>query len=101
MKLQTVRLQSLSGFFRAIGVLTGKAGAFINKVTGVNRRHNEALRQLKDWAATVDGFFITYRVRQGGLSFLVENGQKATFDLVNMHHRGSELTGTVRRIRDA
>jgi len=65
-------------------------------------RHNRALRNIRDWAATVQKFLSEYQLYgNSNIDFLLENNRKANFDLIAMAHKGNVLIKPASKIRDA
>jgi hypothetical protein len=72
-----------------------------NLLTGRTLRHNRALRNTRDWAATIQEFLSEYQLGgDSNISFLLENARKADFDLVAIAHKGNLLIKPVSRIVD-
>ena len=81
----------------------GKIKAFwgtITTVTGINTRHNKALRDIKDWAETLRRFFIVYDL-YGSPKFnlLTENIGKVKFDLIYITYKGHMLINEAKNIK--
>jgi hypothetical protein len=76
-------------------------GAF-NIVTGASSRHNKALREVNDWAATVQQFLTTYEI-YGSSSYtrLLDSVGSAKFDLTGMAYNGRPLINTAKKIKGA
>jgi len=71
-------------------------------LTGRTRRHNRALRYIRDWAATVQKFLSEYQLySDANIDFLLENNRKANFDLIAMTHKGNDLIKPASKIKDA
>jgi hypothetical protein len=71
-----------------------------NLLTGRTLRHNRALRNLRDWVATVREFLSEYRLGiDSNIGFLLENARQADFDLVALAHKGNLLVKPATRIR--
>jgi hypothetical protein len=74
----------------------------LNFLTGRTMRHNRALRNIRDWAATVQKFLSEYQLYgNSNIDFLLENNRKANFDLIAMAHKGNVLIKPASKIRDA
>lgn len=74
----------------------------LNILTGRTVRHNRALRNIRDWAATVQKFLSEYQLYgNSNIDFLLENNRKANFDLIAMTHKGNDLIKPASKIRDA
>ena len=71
-----------------------------NAVTGASSRHNKALRDVGDWAATVQKFLMTYDL-YGNASFtvLLENVGNAKFDLTGLAYNGRPLINAAAKIK--
>jgi hypothetical protein len=71
-----------------------------NVVTGVSGRHNKALREVDEWAATVQKFLTTYDL-YGNSSYdvLLENVGTAKFDLTGIAYNGRPLIDTAKKIK--
>jgi hypothetical protein len=73
----------------------------LNWLTGRSKRHNRALRHIRDWAATVQKFLSEYQLYgNSNIDFLLENTRKANFDLIAMAHKGNVLIRPASKIRD-
>jgi hypothetical protein len=74
----------------------------LNWLTGRTRRHNRALRNIRDWAATVQKFLSEYQLYgNSNIDFLLKNNREANFDLIAMAHKGNVLIKPASKIRDA
>jgi hypothetical protein len=74
----------------------------INSVTGTSTRHNRALRDLKDWAATVQRFLATYNLYGSpdlDLDLLLSNIGEAKFDLTAIAYQARPLVKTAGKIK--
>ena len=75
---------------------------FLNWLTGKNARHNRALRDVRDWADTVQKFLSDYQLRGGpDPGILTDNISQANFDLIAMSHKGNNLAAAATRISHA
>jgi hypothetical protein len=73
----------------------------LNLLTGRTRRHNRALRNIRDWAATVQKFLSEYQLYgNSNIGFLLENTRTANFDLTAMGHKGNVLIKPASKIRN-
>ncbi len=74
----------------------------LNWFTGKSARHNRALRDVRDWADTVQKFLVDYQL-QGGpdTGILADNISQANFDLIAMSHKGNNLAAAATRISHA
>ena len=82
----------------------GKLTAFFNTVnsfTGRNSRHNRALRDVTDWAGTIQEFLATYNLQEGSINFdsILENIGKAKFDLTTITYRTREIIKTAKNVK--
>lgn len=74
----------------------------LNSLTGRSSRHNRALRNIRDWVATVQKFLSEYQLYgNSNIDFLLKNTRKANFDLIAMAHKGNILIKPASKIRDA
>jgi len=73
-----------------------------NVVTGASGRHNKALREVNDWAATVQKFLNTYEL-YGNTSYikLLDTVGSAKFDLTGIAYNGRPIIETSRKIKGA
>ncbi|OGO44457.1 MAG: hypothetical protein A2Z05_07365 [Chloroflexi bacterium RBG_16_60_22] len=63
-----------------------------NFLTGASSRHNRALREVRDWAATVRKLITTYGLAEGGdLAPLLGNIGGAKFDLTGIAYTGRPM----------
>ena len=71
-----------------------------NMVTGASGRHNKALRDIDEWAATVQKFLTTYDL-YGNANFtvLLENVGNAKFDLTGLAYNGRPLVNEAKKIK--
>lgn len=71
-----------------------------NVVTGASGRHNKALRDVEEWAASVQKFLTTYDL-YGNSSYavLLDNVGSAKFDLTGIAYNGRPLINTARKIK--
>jgi hypothetical protein len=83
-----VKKESISGIF--------------NVVTGASGRHNKALRDVNDWAATVQKFLNTYEL-YGSSSYtaLLDNVGSAKFDLTGIAYNGRPVIDIAKKIKGA
>ena len=72
----------------------------LNYLTGISRRHNRALRDIKDWAMTVQRFLTLYDL-YGSSNFdtLFKNIGEAKFDLTAIVHKARPLIRTAKNIK--
>jgi hypothetical protein len=72
------------------------------RLTGAASRHNRSLRDVRDWAATVEKFLRTYGLwtTKAGLKGLLEGSGDAKFDLTGIDHNGRVMVGRAREIMD-
>ena len=73
-----------------------------NMVTGASGRHNKALREVNDWAATVQKFLNTYEL-YGSSSYtvLLDNVGSAKFDLTGIAYNGRPIIEIAKKIKGA
>ena len=71
-------------------------------VTGASGRHNKALRDVNDWAATVQKFLNTYEL-YGSSSYtaLLDNVGSAKFDLTGIAYNGRPVIDIAKKIKGA
>jgi hypothetical protein len=73
----------------------------LNSLTGRSSRHNRALRNIRDWAATVQKFLSEYQLYgNSNIDFLLKNARRANFDLIAMAFKGNHLIKPALIIRD-
>jgi hypothetical protein len=79
-----------------------KMGSMFNRLTGAAARHNRALVDVKDWAATVEKFLVGYGLidEDSDLGLLLGNGGDAKFDLTGIAYTGRGLTARSREVKD-
>jgi hypothetical protein len=79
-----------------------KMGSMFNRLTGAAARHNRALVDVKDWAATVEKFLVGYGLidEDSDLGLLLGNGGDAKFDLTGIAYTGRGLTARCREVKD-
>ena len=72
------------------------------RLTGTASRHNRSLREVKDWAWTVEKFLRTYGIwtSKGGLGGLLKSSGDAKFDLTGIDHHGRDMVDRAREIMD-
>lgn len=72
-----------------------------NVLAGVSTRHNRALRDVRDWAITVEKFISVYNL-SGSTNFdlLLKNSGKAKFDLTAIAYKARPLIRTAKNIKD-
>jgi hypothetical protein len=74
----------------------------LNRLTGKSRRHNRALRDIKDWTATVQKFLNDYQLYgSSDTDTLLNSVSQANFDLINTSYRGNNLASAATRISQA
>jgi hypothetical protein len=74
----------------------------LNWLSGKKARHNQALREVRDWADTVQKFLSDYNLPDSaGTGTLIENISQANFDLIALSHKGNNLAATANRISQA
>jgi hypothetical protein len=75
----------------------------INSLTGVNRRHNLALRDVTDWLATMKEFLSRYRLTEESNNFdsIIKNIGEAKFDLTNITYRTGDIIKTAHKVKGA
>ena len=72
----------------------------LTTVTGINARHNKALRNVQDWAEILRTFFIAHGVYGNpDFNLLTENIGKAKFDLIYITYKGRMLINEAKYIR--
>jgi len=71
-----------------VGKLTILLDTF-NSLTGVTRRHNQALRDVTDWSVTIQEFLSRYNLQEGSsnLESIFENIGPAKLDVTNITYR--------------
>jgi hypothetical protein len=73
-----------------------------NVVTGASGRHNKALREVNDWAATVQKFLNTYELfGSSSYTALLDNVGSAKFDLTGIAYNGRPVIDIARKIKGA
>jgi len=79
-----------------------KMESIFYRLTGVAGRHNRSLRDVNDWAATVEKFLRTYGQwrSNAGLDVLLESSGDAKFDLTGIDHNGRVMVVRAREIMD-
>jgi hypothetical protein len=71
----------------------------LNWLTGRSIRHNRALRDMQDWAVTVQEFLAGYTLCDSAdMSVLLKDSSQANFDLTAMTHKGHLLEAAAARI---
>lgn len=71
----------------------------LNWLTGKSARHNRALRDIRDWADTVEKFIADYKLRDSmDAGILAGNVSQANFDLIALSHKGNNLAAAANRI---
>jgi hypothetical protein len=74
----------------------------LNWLTGRSARHNRALRNIREWAATVQKFLTEYQLYGSpDVNVLLKNLSQAKFDLIDMSHKGHPLAMAAARISHA
>jgi hypothetical protein len=74
----------------------------LNSLTGRSARYNRALRDIRDWAATVQEFLKVYNLCGGAdISVLLKNSSRANFDLTALAYKGHLLRSAAMRISRA
>ncbi|MFQ5996343.1 MAG: hypothetical protein ACE5KP_01790 [Dehalococcoidales bacterium] len=70
-------------------------------MTGRSRRHNRAIRDVTDWAGTIQEFFARYNLQEGSTNFdsILENIGEAKFDLTTITYRTREVIKTAKNIK--
>ena len=83
-----------------MGKLTGVLDT-LNSLTGVNRRHNRALRDVIDWVATLQDFLSRYKLPEGSTNFdpIFKNIGEAKFDLTAITHRTHDVLNTAKNVK--
>ena len=73
-----------------------------NVVTGASGRHNKALRDVNDWAATVQKFLNTYEIfGSSSYTMLLDNVGSAKFDLTGIAYNGRPVIDIAKKIKGA
>ena len=81
--------------------MVGKVTDFLSAVTGRSGRHNQALRQVSDWALSVAKFLADYGLEDDdGLKLLLAKDGDAKFDLTGLAHNGRPLLKTAGAIKE-
>ena len=79
----------------------GKARSFFNAFTGASGRHNKALRDLADWAETIQKFINAYDLYGSpGLERLLDDAGDAKFDLTGLAYNGRPLVKQAADVKD-
>ena len=74
--------------------------SMFNVVTGASGRHNKALHEVDDWAATVQKFLNTYELfGSPSYTLLMDNVGSAKFDLTGIAYNGRPVIDTARKIK--
>jgi hypothetical protein len=74
----------------------------LNRLTGRSARHNRALRDIRDWTATVKQFLNDYELYGSqDTGILLKNISQANFDLIAMSHKGGRLVPAAASISHA
>jgi hypothetical protein len=74
----------------------------LNRLTGKSARHNRALRDVREWAATVQKFLTDYGLYGStDTATLLKNISQANFDLIAMSYKGNMLAAAADRISGA
>ena len=83
-----------------MGKLTALLNTF-NSLTGISRRHNQALREITDWSATIQAFLLRYNLKEGSsnLSSIFENIGDAKFDVTTITHRARDVIAVDKNIK--
>jgi hypothetical protein len=72
----------------------------LNSLAGVSTRHNRALRDVKDWSATIQKFLSEYNLYGSpSLDTLLENIGKAKVDLTSIAYRAHPLIKATKHIK--
>ena len=72
-----------------------------NSLTGRSGRHNRALRDVTDWAGTIQEFLARYNLHEGSTDFdsILENIGKAKFDLTTITYRTRKTIKTAKNVK--
>lgn len=83
-----------------MGKLTALLNTF-NSLTGISRRHNQALRDVADWSTTVQAFLLKYNLKEGSfnLGSVLENIGEAKFDVTTITHRARDVSAVAKNIK--
>jgi len=83
-----------------VGKLIALLNTF-NSLTGISRRHNQALRDLTDWSTTVKAFILKYNLKEGSsnLGSVLENIGEAKFDITTITHRARDVIAVAKNIK--
>ena len=83
-----------------MGKLTALLNTF-NSLTGISRRHNQALRDVTDWSTTVQAFILKYNLKEGSsnLGSVLENIGEAKFDVTTITHRARDVIAVAKNIK--
>ena len=83
-----------------MGRLKGLLDTF-NSLTGRSRRHNQALRDVTEWLATLQEFFTKYNLLEEGsdLAPILENIGEVNFELTNIKHRARGIVKTAPNLK--
>jgi hypothetical protein len=75
---------------------------FLNRLTGRSARHNRALRDIRDWTATVKEFLNSYELYGSqDTDALIKNISQANFDLIALSYKGGHLIPAAASISQA
>ena len=85
-----------------MGKLTGFRDT-LNSLTGINRRHNRALRDVTDWSATLQEFLSRYNLPEGSTNFdsIFENIGEVKIDLTTITYRTRDIIKTAKNLKGA
>jgi hypothetical protein len=71
-----------------------------NLLTGISGRHNRALRDVRDWAITVQMFISEYNLYDStDFNSLLTNSGKAKFDLTAIAYKARPLIKRAKKIK--
>lgn len=81
----------------------GKFRAFLdtlNSLTGISARHNRALRDVRDWTATVQRFLAVYNLYgRPAFDSLFKNAGEAKVDLIAIGYKARPLIEKAKNIK--
>ena len=71
------------------------------RLSGSTARYNRTLRNIKDWAGTLQDWLATYGLDEGAdFKTLLKNAGDAKFDLTGIAHKGRPLIGKAAKIKE-
>ena len=72
-----------------------------NSLTGRSGRHNRALRDVTEWAETIQGFLARYNLQEGSANYkpVFENIGEAKVDLTTIAHKARTVIKTAEDVK--